>query len=167
MTNVRWLARFIRHSSLVNRHSSIGMAGYSGTPLVKKLGIKEGFRVAFVNAPENFMEQLGPLPERVTLAETAGESVDLILLFAREGAELEKSFSKLSQRLSPAGMLWVAWPKKGSTYATDLSFAAVQHTGLQAGLVDVKICAVDDTWSGLKFVIRVKDRGNRSAGRSD
>jgi len=137
------------------------MAGYSATPLVKKLGIKAGFRVAFVNAPENFMEQLGPLPERVTFAETCGESVDLILLFVREEAELKKSFSKLSRRLSPAGMLWVAWPKRGSTYATNLSFAAVQHTGLEAGLVDVKICAVDETWSGLKFVIRLKDRASR------
>src|SRR5207244_12425354 len=113
-------------------------AGYSATPLVKKLGIKAGFRVAFVNAPENFMEQLGPLPERVTFAETCGESVDLILLFVREEAELKKSFSKLSRRLSPAGMLWVAWPKRCSTYATNLYFDAGQHTGHEDRPVDVQ-----------------------------
>jgi len=133
------------------------MAGYSGTPLVKKLGIKPNFNVAFVNAPENFLKQLD-LPPQATVNSRSNKALDFALLFVRTEKELKQNFKKFAARLQPSGMLWVAWPKKSSGVLTDLMFASVQAIGLAAGLVDVKICAVDDTWSGLKFVYRLKDR---------
>jgi len=133
------------------------MAGYSGTPLVKKLGIKPNFNVAFVNAPENFLKELD-LPPQATVNSRSNKALDFALLFVRTEKELKQNFKKFAARLQPSGMLWVAWPKKSSGVLTDLMFASVQAIGLAAGLVDVKICAVDDTWSGLKFVYRLKDR---------
>ena len=135
------------------------MAGYSGTPLVTKLGIKEGFRVGLVNAPVGFKKELGPLPENVkVLVSGLTNPLDLIVYFVKNKLELEAKFPLLAEKLTASGMLWVAWPKKSSKVPTDLSFGNVQRTGLDAGLVDVKICAVNDIWSGLKFVYRVKDR---------
>lgn len=134
------------------------MAGYSSTPLVKKLGIKENARILLVDAPAGFLEELGPLPSSVSINKRPMKSLDFILLFVKTRSQLAKSFSKLAGNLSPAGMLWVAWPKKASGVATDLSFDSVQKEGLSAGLVDTKICAIDEIWSGLKFVIRLKDR---------
>jgi len=136
------------------------MAGYSGTPLIKKLGIKEGFRVALVNSPKGFKKELGSLPDKARYALCVTESLDVILLFVNSEAELRRRFL-LVANLVANGMLWVAWPKKSSGVATDLSFTNVQRIGLDAGLVDVKICAVNDVWSGLKFVYRLKDRGSR------
>jgi hypothetical protein len=138
------------------------MAGYSGTPLTKKLGFKEGFRVGFVNPPKGFQRELGPLPMDVKI--TVGlltKPVDLILLFADSQQTLQKEFPKLAQKLAENGMLWIAWPKKASGVATDLSDNSVRQIGLDAGLVDVKVCAVNDIWSGLKFVFRLKDRKAR------
>ena len=132
------------------------MAGYSGTPLGKKLGLKEGQRVVIRHAPDGFARELGPLPGGVTVAER-GE-LDLALLFIVTERELRAEFPRLERRLAPAGMLWVAWPKKASKRPTDLSFEVVQRVGLEAGLVDTKICAVNEIWSGLKFVRRLKDR---------
>jgi len=137
------------------------MAGYSGTPLVKKLGIKEGARVAFVNAPEDFQATLGELPADVKLMKATTKSVDLILFFVISERILAREFSKLAQRLTTNGMIWIAWPKKSSGVKTDLTFERVQRIGLDSGLVDVKICAIDETWSGLKFVYRLKDRASR------
>ena len=137
------------------------MAGYSGTPLVKKLGIKEGFRVELVNAPENFQAELGELPADVKFMKSTTKSLDLILFFVLSERALAKDFAKLAARLTSNGMIWIAWPKKSSGVATDLTFERVQRIGLDAGLVDVKICAIDDTWSGLKFVYRLKDRASR------
>jgi hypothetical protein len=134
------------------------MAGYSGTPLTKKLGIKEDSRIVFANAPRGFQQELGALPPRVHFVTRGGKPIDMILLFAKSHSGLKKDFVKLAKRLSPNGMLWVAWPKKSSGVATDLSFNNVQRVGLEAGLVDVKICAVNEVWSGLKFVYRLKDR---------
>ena len=139
------------------------MAGYSGTPLEKKLGIKEGFGIELVNAPEGFEAELGALPGDVTLVSGQGKPLELVLLFAKSEAALKRDFVKFAGRIKPNGMLWVAWPKKSSGVATDLSFNNVQRIGLDAGLVDVKICAVNDVWSGLKFVYRLKDRA-RVAG---
>jgi hypothetical protein len=133
------------------------MAGYSETPLVKKLGIKEGFNAAFVNAPSNFAEALD-MPPRVTISRASKQPLDFVHLFVKQEKELQTKFSKYAARLKPAGMLWVSWPKKSSGVTTDLSENIVRQIGLTAGLVDVKICAVDDVWSGLKFVIRLKDR---------
>jgi hypothetical protein len=134
------------------------MAGYSGTPLAKKLGIKEGSRIALVNAPADFESELGELPDNVQFIKRAAKSLDIILFFVLTEQTLLRDFAKLAARLTPNGMLWIAWPKKSSGVATDLLFERVQRIGLDAGLVDVKICAVDETWSGLKFVYRLKDR---------
>ena len=134
------------------------MAGYSGTPLAKKIGIKEGSRVALVNAPKDFQFEPKKLPDNVEFVKPQAKSLDIILFFVTTKRTLAKDFSKLAGRLTPNGMIWIAWPKKSSGVATDLSFERVQRIGLDAGLVDVKICAVDETWSGLKFVYRLKDR---------
>ncbi|MGH9967896.1 MAG: DUF3052 domain-containing protein [Pyrinomonadaceae bacterium] len=135
-----------------------GMAGYSGTPLIKKLGIKEGFRVALVHSPKGFQKELGPLPSKARFTPCATKSLDVILVFVHSEAELKREFFLLASNLSVNGMIWVAWPKKSSGVVTDLAFTNVQRIGLEAGLVDVKICAVNDVWSGLKFVYRLKDR---------
>ena len=133
-------------------------AGYSGTPLVKKLGIKEDFQVALVGAPGGFRSELEGLPARVSFVTSVQSQLDFIMFFAKTRVELSANFSRLAARLKPVGMLWIAWPKKASGVATDLSDGVVRQIGLDAGLVDVKVCAVNEVWSGLKFVIRVKDR---------
>ena len=135
------------------------MAGYSETPLAKKLGIKEGFRVGFVNSPKGFKKELGALPADVKISlGDLPKPLDLIILFTDSARTLKLEFPVLAEKLNVNGMLWIAWPKKSSGVSTDLSFDIVQQTGLKAGLVDVKICAVNEIWSGLKFVYRVKDR---------
>ena len=133
------------------------MAGYSGKPLAAKLGLKEGFRVAVVNEPDGFRPELGDL-SAITISTKLQPPLDLILFFVKTQSELKKGFAKLASKLAPAGMLWIAWPKKASGVLSDLTDNSVREIGLAAGLVDVKVCAVDDTWSGLKFVIRLKDR---------
>ena len=137
------------------------MAGYSGTPLVKKLGIKDDSRVALVNAPKDFQATLEDLPDNVKFMKSPTKSLDLILFFVLAERILARDFKKLATRLTSNGMIWIAWPKKSSGVKTDLTFDNVQRIGLDAGLVDVKICAIDDTWSGLKFVYRLKDRASR------
>ena len=137
------------------------MAGYSGTPLVHKLGIKEGFVVGLVNPPKGFETQLGSLPDKVRIATRLSKRIDVLVFFADTEAILKRSFARLAEKLASNGMLWIAWPKKSSGVPTDLSFETVQRVGLQVGLVDVKICALDEVWSGLKFVYRLRDRGSR------
>ena len=134
------------------------MAGYSGTPLQKKLGIKEGSRVWLVNPPRGFRKTLGDLPRNVLFVGQSAGPLDLILFFVKSRSQLLNNFSKLASKLAPAGMLWIAWPKRASGVATDLSDNVVRGIGLDAGLVDTKICAIDEVWSGLRFVIRLKDR---------
>jgi len=134
------------------------MAGYSATPLPKKLGIKEQSRLAFINAPAGFVDYLGPLPQGAEVMKRLIKPIDLILLFVTTERALLKDFAKLSAKVATNGMIWIAWPKKSSGVATDLSFERMQRIGLDAGLVDVKICAIDETWSGLKFVFRLRDR---------
>ena len=136
------------------------MAGYSGTPLAKKLGIKEGSRIALVNAPKDFESQLEELPDNVQFIKRPTKSLDIILLFVLTERTLTRNFAKLAATLVSNGMIWIAWPKKSSGVTTDLSEQLVRRIGLDAGLVDVKICAIDDTWSGLKFVYRLKDRSS-------
>jgi len=132
------------------------MAGYSGTPLPKKLGIKERFRVALFDLPADVKAEL---KNALTSCQVAkGGPVDFAMIFAKSARDLRKQFSLLSKRLAPAGLLWVSWPKKASGVVTDLNENLVRSIGLEAGLVDVKVCAVNEVWSGLKFVIRVKDR---------
>lgn len=134
------------------------MAGYSGTPLLKKLGIKPGFRVALLGAPKNFTAELGELPATAKFISATANNLDLILAFVSSEKELRLKFAPLAAKLQRNGMIWVAWPKKSSGVSTDLTFNNVQRIGLEAGLVDVKICAINEIWSGLKFVYRLKDR---------
>ena len=137
------------------------MAGYSGTPLPKKLGIKEGFRAALFDAPANVKGELKEALAACQMVRDGRGSFDFAILFVKNQAELKKEFVRLARQLSPAGMLWISWPKKSSGVATDLDENKVRDIGLAAGLVDVKVCAVGEVWSGLKFVIRVKDRDKR------
>ncbi|HLW65507.1 MAG TPA: hypothetical protein VKS79_09330 [Gemmataceae bacterium] len=141
------------------------MAGYSGTPLPKKLGMKPGCRVLLWKAPESLLELLGEAAAEMTLSREMGNegAFDIIMLFTDSRAELQKSFAKLARRLAPAGGLWVAWPKKASGVPTDLSEDIVREIGLKVGLVDNKVCAIDETWSGLRFVIRLADRPKQKA----
>ncbi len=136
------------------------MAGYSKTPLVKKLGIKAGQSIAVVNAPKNFLaKELQPLPANVRIGTAQpGKHLDFIILFVDSAKALNKELPRLKEKLARDGIFWVSWPKKSSGLETDLSFDVVQQSGLKIGLVDVKICAVNDIWSGLKFVYRLKDR---------
>jgi hypothetical protein len=113
-------------------------------------------RIQFVAAPQDFGETLGPLPDGAK--QVASGALDFAMLFVRAQSELKKRFPELRDRLVSNGMLWVAWPKKTSSVESDLSEGIVRSIGLDAGLVDVKVCAVDNTWSGLKFVRRLKDR---------
>jgi len=136
-------------------------AGYSGTPLVKKLGIKEGFRAALVGEPAGLREALEGLPDGVSFVTSVLRDLDFVLFFARTQTELLRNFSRLAVKLVPTGMLWIAWPKKASGVPTDLSDGVVRQIGLDAGLVDVKVCAVNEVWSGLKFVIPVAKRKAR------
>lgn len=131
------------------------MAGYSGTPLPKKLGIKDQFQVELFQMPAEVKAELNTA---LAKCRAAKDNLDFAMLFVKTQAELQQQFTRLSKLLALAGMLWVSWPKKSSGVASDLDENIVRNIGLQAGLVDVKVCAVNDTWSGLKFVIRVKDR---------
>ncbi len=135
-----------------------GGAGYSGTPLPRKLGIKEGAKVALVAAPEGFEAELEPLPEGARVARRLDSDLDVIVLFATEREELERRFLDVARRLKPEGGFWVAWPKKSSKVATDLTESTVMEVGLGRGMVDNKVCAVTDVWSGLRFVVRLADR---------
>lgn len=136
--------------------SGVPSFGYSGTPLVKKLGIKPDTRIQFVSAPKNFAALVGPPPDGVRVQRDG--TLDFAIVFVKQLDDLMKQFPVLRDRLETNGMLWVAWPKRTSGVTTDLNEAVVRDYGLRAGLVDVKICAIDDTWSGLKFVRRLKDR---------
>ena len=127
------------------------MAGYSGTPLPKKLGIHDGARVRLAGAPEGFAAILGVVPK------SRGEA-DVIVLFTRSAAGLSRTFPRLRKALDDRGGLWVAWPKQASRVPTDLNEGVVRRYGLAQGLVDNKVCAIDDTWSGLRFVVRLADR---------
>jgi hypothetical protein len=137
------------------------MAGYSGTPLPKKLGIKEQFWVSFIGLPPEVKAELKDSLEKCHVAKDGRTALDFAMIFTKSTSELKKQFPQVAKQLAPAGMLWVSWPKKTSGVPTDLTEDAVRNIGLDEGLVDVKVCAVNEVWSGLKFVIRVKDRANR------
>jgi len=134
------------------------VAGYSGKPLVAKLGIKPDTRIAILNAPKGYDRVLGKLPPRVTRRPSIVGPLDFVQFFTNEKRELERRFAALARSLAPAGMLWISWPKQASGVATDLTEDMIRAIGLAHGLVDVKVAAVDDVWSGLKFVRRLKDR---------
>jgi hypothetical protein len=136
------------------------MAGYSGTPLPQKLGIRANHRIAILRAPVGFEEILGPLPSGVVLKRKAfGKDLfNVILIFVKSRSELLKWFAGCVDHLDPSGGLWVSWPKKASGVPTDVTEDRVREVALAAGLVDIKVCAIDNTWSGLKCVIRLKNR---------
>ena len=136
-------------------------AGYSGTPLPRKLGIRADSRLLLVGAPDGFGAVLGDLPPGVELLEPGAGEVDVAVLFAVDDASLRAQFTSLAEALRPAGGLWVAWPKRSSGMASELGENAVREFGLASGLVDNKVCAIDATWSGLRFVRRVRDRPGR------
>jgi hypothetical protein len=133
-------------------------AGYSGTPLPRKLGIREGSRVLLVGAPDDFAATLGELPPGVELVQPGASAVDVLVLFALDAATVDVGFAGLAASLQPAGGLWIAWPKRSSGVASDLDENRVREIGLAGGLVDNKVCAIDATWSGLRFVWRLRDR---------
>ena len=126
--------------------------------MVQKIGIKAGHRVVLRNHPASFIKDLGKLPENVHSSERLSGKANVIIYFTDKRAALEKDFSSLASTLVPDGMLWISWPKKSSGKPTDLNENIVREIGLERGLVDMKVCAIDETWSGLKFVVRVKDR---------
>ena len=130
------------------------MQPYSGTPLVKKLGIRSGCVVALIEAPDDFERKLGPLPDGAVLRRGGRGAAGMVLLFTRSMRGLEKEFPRAARLLEQGGGLWIAWPKKASGVATDLSETSVRRFGLAAGFVDYKVCAIDDTWSGLLFARR-------------
>lgn len=135
------------------------MAGYSKTPLLQKLGIRSGDMIYTVNHPENYWSLLGELPEGVEVqSNLSSVELNFIHAFFKDVEELESQIINLKQSLSKHGMLWVSWPKKASKVNTTLSDGIVRNIGLHAGLVDTKKCAIDEIWSGLKFVYRLKDR---------
>jgi len=140
-------------------------AGYSGTPLPSKLGIRAGSSVALVHAPEGFEAVLVPLPATVKMTRRlppggaqGGRRVDVAVLFTTSRADLRRRFARVAAALEPAGGLWVAWPKRASGTPTDLTENVVREVGLAHGLVDNKVCAITDVWSGLRFVVRLRDR---------
>ncbi len=134
-------------------------AGYSGKPLIAKLGIKEGQRVAILSPPDPLPGGLERMPAGVALASRLGGApFDQILLFTTRRSDLEKRFAQAARALDPAGSLWVSWPKKASGMATDVTEDVVREVVLPAGFVDNKVCAVDQTWSGLRCVLRVELR---------
>jgi hypothetical protein len=139
--------------------------GYSGTPLPRKLGIKPGQRIAFLDAPAEFVVALGELEEGVAAPRTTARGpLDLVVAFFTERGRLLARLPKLVAALDPDGALWIAWPKKAARVPTDVTEDVVRELGLAAGVVDVKVCAIDATWSGLKLVVRVADRPARRAG---
>ena len=134
------------------------MTGYSGTPLPTKLGIKPESRIALVRAPDGFDRTLGRLPGGVVIRRSARGPLDVIVFFTTSAAGLHRRVDRLVAALYPAGALWVAWPKKSSGVKTDLTEDAIRDVALPKGLVDNKVCAIDDTWSGLRLVIRRENR---------
>ncbi len=133
-------------------------AGYSGTPLIKKLGYKAGMKAFVINAPENYFELLGELPEDISFVKRSSSDLDMIHWFLDSQNELFKKLKSVKKQIKKNGAIWICWPKKSSKKLTDLDENIIRNAILDCGLVDVKVCAIDETWSGLKAVYRLKDR---------
>jgi hypothetical protein len=134
------------------------MAGYSKTPLAQKLGIKPGMKVTALNAPADYRNLLAPLPAGVSFIDKASAGAGFVHLFVTERRVLEKELKRLRRLLDDAGLLWISWPKKSSGVATDITEDVIRQVCLPLGFVDVKVCAVDETWSGLKLMVRREER---------
>jgi hypothetical protein len=146
---------------------SVPAAGYSGTPLVRKLGIKADARLGLIGAPDGFDATLGELPLGVRVRRRlGGDPFDVIVAFHSRRAELARRTPALADALDPDGGLWIAWPKRASGVASDVSETVVRELGLSAGLVDNKVCAIDQVWSGLRLVYRLRDRPGAARARS-
>jgi len=130
------------------------MAGYSGTPLAKKLGVKEGSHIVVAGAPPYYFSLLEPLPARVHFSSRMTDVTDIVHVFSTRRAELQGVLSRYRQTLKPTGMVWVSWPKKAAKTSTDITEDTIREIALPLGFVDIKVCAIDDLWSGLKLVIR-------------
>ena len=160
-----WLVIVIHHPdqplTTDNQPLDNEMPGYSGTPLPKKLGLKDGYRVALINMPREVRENIADALATCTIVKAIAAPLDLIHLFSKARKDLEPELKRAAKALAPAGMLWISWPKKSSGVATDLTEDVIRAMGLKVGLVDVKVCAVTDVWSGLKFVIPVQNRPAR------
>jgi hypothetical protein len=140
----------------------VSAAGYSGTPLPRKLGIKEGARLALLGAPDGFDATLGELPEGASVRSRARGPLDVVVAFFIRRADLERRWGALAQAIEPDGGLWIAWPKRSSGVETDITEDVVREIALERGMVDNKVCAIDETWSGLRLVVRLKDRPQKA-----
>ncbi len=134
--------------------TSVQASGYSGTPLAKKLGLKEGLLVCIRNAPKNYLDLLRPIPTSVEFVTRASSRVDLVHLFASKASVLEKDLTQFRKLLKPDAAIWVSWPKKTSKVPTDITEDVIRSLAIPLGFVDIKVCAVDEIWSGLKLVVR-------------
>jgi hypothetical protein len=134
------------------------MVGYSGTPLPQKLGIKPGLNVVMINAPANYRRLLGTIPEGVTFSDRLKPDLNFVHVFIKKRSELEKRLSFLREKITDTATVWVSWPKRSSGVLTDLTEDAVRAVALPLGFVDVKVCAIDETWSGLKLMVRRENR---------
>jgi len=134
------------------------MSGYSGTPLAKKIGIKAGFTISLINAPEHYFELFTDMPADISITNDPAVKKDFIHFFTKSKDEYIQHLSKLKQQLKPNGMIWASWPKRASKVVTDITEDIIRNYAIEAGLVDIKVCAVDEIWSGLKLVIPVKHR---------
>jgi len=133
--------------------------GYSGKPLVRKLGLKENKKILIVNHPgADYENELGPLPSNIELVKKMGKEMDFIHFFTKSSKELKKKLPEFKKSIKPDGMIWVSWPKRASKIKTDIDENIIRETALSLGLVDVKVCAVTEIWSGLKLVIRKENR---------
>ncbi|HEV7621361.1 MAG TPA: hypothetical protein VGO09_06505 [Flavisolibacter sp.] len=133
-------------------------AGYSGTPLARKLGIKDGYKISIINQPEYYFELFTGLPNKIEIIDDPNVKKDIIHYFVKEGNNLFKDLSILKGQIQKNGMIWISWPKKSSKVITDINEDVIRTLALKNGLVDIKVCAIDEIWSGLKLVIPVKDR---------
>ncbi len=134
------------------------MASYSRTPLVNKLGIKEGFKLYVKHPPENYMQLIQPLPGNVIFTKRLSSNIDMIHFFTKKKSELASNINNLMSKIKQNGMIWISWPKKASKVPTDITEDTIREIILPIGLVDIKVCAVDEIWSGLKLVIRKEHR---------
>lgn len=130
------------------------MAGYSGTPLAKKLGFKKGHRIRIKNAPDNYLDLVSSRPDNVKISKSIRKDIDILHFFTTSSSELASDLPKLMRAIHQNGMIWISWPKKSSGVTSSVTEDTIRTVALPLGLVDVKVCAVDETWSGLKLVIR-------------
>ncbi len=142
-------------------HNNSTMVGYSGTPLPQKLGIKPGLTVVAINPPANYRRLLGQIPDSVTFSERLKSGSSFVHLFTSRRSEMQKKMSILRDKISDNGAIWVSWPKKSSGISTDVTEDVIREIALPLGFVDIKVCAVDETWSGLKLMIRRENRKSR------